>query len=84
MNFNKISYISLLFILISCDSFKTVNLYDSVINKPDPYQSFNYKDMFQNQNTYQCILGSAFGAAAGEGRFAPPPQEGGIICLLTC
>ena len=46
MNFNKILHISLLFILISCDSFKTVNLYDSVINKPDSYESFNYKDIF--------------------------------------
>ena len=46
MNFIRISYISLLFILISCDSFKTVNLYESVIDQPDPYESFSYKDIF--------------------------------------
>lgn len=46
MNFNKISYILLLFILISCDSFKTVNLYESIINQPDPFESFSYKDIF--------------------------------------
>ena len=46
MNFIRISYISLLFILISCDSFKTVNLYKSVIDQPDPLESFSYKDIF--------------------------------------
>ena len=46
MNFIRISYISVLFILISCDSFKTVNLYESVIDQPDPYESFSYKDIF--------------------------------------
>ena len=52
MNFIRISYISLLFILISCDSFKTVNLYESVIDQPDPYESFSYKDIFKKQLEY--------------------------------
>ena len=46
MNLIRLSYIALLFTLISCDSLKTVQLYETVIDQPDPFESFSYKDIF--------------------------------------
>lgn len=39
-----------LLLLFSCDSMKTVNLYDSFEKKEDPFLSFQYKDIFTDSD----------------------------------
>ena len=48
MNFKNFIYFSILF-LFSCDSMKSINLYDSVEKKEDPFLSFPHKDIFTDK-----------------------------------
>lgn len=47
---NKYILIWFLLLLFSCDSMKTVNLYDSYEKKEDPFLSFQYKDVFTDSD----------------------------------
>jgi len=47
---NKYILIWILLLLFSCDSMKTVNLYDSYEKKEDPFLSFQYKDVFTDSD----------------------------------
>ena len=47
---NKYILICILLLLFSCDSMKTVNLYDSYEKKEDPFLSFQYKDVFTDSD----------------------------------
>tara|TARA_B100001093_G_scaffold281613_1_gene269045 strand:- start:1933 stop:3177 length:1245 start_codon:yes stop_codon:yes gene_type:complete len=46
MNLFRFLNIALILTLFSCDSLKSVQLYETVIDQPDPYESFSYKDIF--------------------------------------
>jgi len=48
MNFKNFIYFFILF-LFSCDSMKSINLYDSVEKKEDPFLSFPHKDIFTDK-----------------------------------
>ena len=49
-NLNRYILVWSALLLFSCDSMKTVNLYDSVEKKEDPFLTFPYKDIFTDSD----------------------------------